>query len=263
VITGASAAARTRAPRLPRARYWSSSEPAPASWACRSLAWAWDPHLRKNSQAETLIGCGRPSDAAGFARHPGPRRRRVSGRARCSQPACSVWSSAAGSARAIAIAHADSLGGDAYRYTYSVSNDGSLGSGVALDSSASLFDPRAYDESSPTVSSPAALATLGPDLLECPRPASRPPTTHRHSGGIADGSTAGSPWTSTGSAPVPGIQPFQTHDPASLICSKRWLHHPARCSGSCDGTLGTLLGVRSRLSPALRRPPRRLVRDEA
>lgn len=43
------------------------------------------------------------------------------------------------------------IGGSNYRYDYTVTNDGSLGAGVAIESFAILFDPALYDETSLTI----------------------------------------------------------------------------------------------------------------
>lgn len=58
-----------------------------------------------------------------------------------------------------------SLGGDSYRYDYTVTNDGSLGAGVALEWFAILFDPALYDESSLSIVTPDPPASDWDELI--------------------------------------------------------------------------------------------------
>ena len=63
---------------------------------------------------------------------------------------CALLLSAAIPAHAVQIAYdLESLGGNGYRYTYTVTNDGTTGGAVELFDV--LFDPALYDESSLTI----------------------------------------------------------------------------------------------------------------
>jgi hypothetical protein len=71
-----------------------------------------------------------------------------------------------GMASAIAIVFdLQALGGDHYRYTYTVTNDGSLGVGVPLEVFDILFPPDRYDESSLMIVTPPALQTAWSELI--------------------------------------------------------------------------------------------------
>lgn len=123
-------------------------------------------------------------------------------------------------AGAIAI-HYDltALGGDDYRYEYTVTNDGSLGAGVALEWFAILFDPALYDETSlniVTANPPAAdwdELILGSGLL-----IDAAYDVFALGGGIADGDNVTGfavefTWLGAG---MPSAQEFEIYDPVSL-----------------------------------------------
>lgn len=123
-------------------------------------------------------------------------------------------------AGAIAI-HYDltALGGDDYRYEYTVTNDGTLGAGVALEWFAILFDPALYDETSLTIvtaNPPAAdwdELILGSGLL-----IDAAYDVFALAGGIADGDSVSGfavefSWLGAG---MPFAQGFEIYDPVSL-----------------------------------------------
>ncbi len=123
-------------------------------------------------------------------------------------------------AGAIAI-HYDltALGGDDYRYEYTVTNDGTLGAGVALEWFAILFDPALYDETSLTIvtaNPPAAdwdELILGSGLL-----IDAAYDVFALVGGIADGDSVSGfavefSWLGAG---MPSAQGFEIFDPVSL-----------------------------------------------
>lgn len=58
-----------------------------------------------------------------------------------------------------------SLGGNSYQYDYTVTNDGSLGAGVALEWFAILFDPALYDEFSLSIVTPDPPASEWDELI--------------------------------------------------------------------------------------------------
>lgn len=110
-------------------------------------------------------------------------------------------------------------GGNSYRYEYNVTNDGTLGAGVALEWFAILFDPALYDETSLTIVTadpPAAdwdELILGSGLL-----IDAAYDVFALGGGIADGgSVAGFAveftWLGAG---MPSVQGFEIFDPVSL-----------------------------------------------
>lgn len=111
------------------------------------------------------------------------------------------------------------LGGNDYRYVYSVTNDGSLGSGVALQLFDVLFDPAQYVESSLTITTPPPLSGDWDQLIL----ASSPSVAAAYdaialAGGIADGTTVAGfavdfTWIGTG---TPGSQPYQIYDPGTF-----------------------------------------------
>jgi hypothetical protein len=110
-------------------------------------------------------------------------------------------------------------GGNNYRYEYTVTNDGTLGAGVALEWFAILFDPALYDETSLTIVTadpPAAdwdELILGSGLL-----IDAAYDVFALGGGIADGgSVAGFAveftWLGAG---MPSAQGFEIYDPVSF-----------------------------------------------
>jgi len=123
----------------------------------------------------------------------------------------------------ISPAHATSVqsnlvasGGDDYRYVYSITNDGSLGSGVPLQLFDVLFDPAQYLESSLTITTPPSLSGNWNQIFL----ASSPGVPAEYdalalAGGIADGATIAGfsvdfKWIGTG---TPGVQPYEIYDP--------------------------------------------------
>ncbi len=110
-------------------------------------------------------------------------------------------------------------GGNNYRYEYTVTNDGSLGAGVALEWFAILFDPALYDETSLTIvtaNPPAAdwdELILGSGLL-----IDAAYDVFALGGGIADGDSVSGfavefTWLGAG---MPSAQPFEIYDPVSF-----------------------------------------------
>jgi len=148
-------------------------------------------------------------------------------------------------AGAIAI-HYDltALGGDDYRYEYTVSNDGTLGAGVALEWFAILFDPALYDETSLTIvtaNPPAAdwdELILGSGLL-----IDAAYDVFALGGGIVDGdSVAGFAveftWLGAG---MPSAQGFEIYDPVSFNVVETGSTRATVTSVPEPGTLALLL----------------------
>ena len=109
-----------------------------------------------------------------------------------------------------------SIGGTSYQYEYTVTNDGSLGAGVAVEWFAILFDPALYDESSlaiVTTDPPASdwdELILGSGLL-----VDAAYDVFALTGGIADGDGISGfaiefTWLGSG---TPGTQGFEIYDP--------------------------------------------------
>ena len=126
-----------------------------------------------------------------------------------------------GSAHAIAIAfEREALGGNHYRYAYTVTNDGSLGAGVALELFDILFPANLYDESSLAIVSPAALQTDWDELIL----ASAPGVPAAYDvfalgggmpvGGSVTGFAVAFRWLD--GASVPGPQAFEVFDSATF-----------------------------------------------
>jgi hypothetical protein len=96
------------------------------------------------------------------------------------------------SAAAIVVEYdVTSLGGDSFRFDYTVTNDGSLGAGVALGLFDILFDPGLYDESSLTIVTPGPPALDWDEIIlasgvSVPAPCE----AFALAGGIPDGDTA-------------------------------------------------------------------------
>lgn len=131
-------------------------------------------------------------------------------------PICSFASGARASSIGYSVI---SLGGDDYRYVYSVSNDGSLGTGVALQLFDVLFDPTLYDESSLAVSTPSPPGDGWDQIFLASSPGvSAAYDALALTGGVADGATLGGfavdfHWLGAG---TPGAQPYQIFDPDSF-----------------------------------------------
>ena len=76
------------------------------------------------------------------------------------QLTCLLVLFAAQSAKAVTVEYnLAALGGNSFQYEYTVTNDGSLGAGVAIEWFAVLFDPALYDETSLTIVTPEPLNT--------------------------------------------------------------------------------------------------------
>lgn len=112
-----------------------------------------------------------------------------------------------------------STGGNNYRYEYTLTNDGSLGAGVALEGFTILFDPLLYDESSLTIVTADPPASdwdeliLGSGLL-----VDAAYDAFALAGGIADGdSVAGFAveftWLGAG---IPSTQGFEIYNPVTF-----------------------------------------------
>jgi hypothetical protein len=111
------------------------------------------------------------------------------------------------------------LGGDDYRYIYSITNDGSLGSGVALQLFDILFDPAQYLESSLTITTPSSPGADWDQIFLASSPGvSAAYDALALAGGIADGTTVAGfsvdfHWIGTG---TPGVQSFEIYDPGTF-----------------------------------------------
>ncbi|HOW77582.1 MAG TPA: PEP-CTERM sorting domain-containing protein [Candidatus Competibacteraceae bacterium] len=110
-----------------------------------------------------------------------------------------------------------SLGGNSsYQYDYTVTNDESLGTGVALEWFAILFDPALYDEPSLSIITPDPPASEWDELIlgsGLGVPAAY--DVFALAGGIAVGASVSGfavqfDWLGTG---MPGAQPFEIYDP--------------------------------------------------
>lgn len=112
-----------------------------------------------------------------------------------------------------------SVGGAMYRSVYSVTNDGSLGSGVAVELFDILFDPTLYSESSLSIVTPASLSADWDQLILASAPGVFPAfDAFALMGGVADGATVSGfaieyQWFGTG---TPGAQPFEVYDPITF-----------------------------------------------
>jgi hypothetical protein len=110
-----------------------------------------------------------------------------------------------------------SLGGDFYRYDYTVFNDGSLGAGVAIYNFEILFDPSIYDESSLVIATPNPPASDWDEAIYSSVPGiDAAYDALSLSGGIPDGSYASGfavefKWI--GGASGLGSQPYEIYDP--------------------------------------------------
>ena len=112
-----------------------------------------------------------------------------------------------------------SLGGDAYHYEYAITNDGSLGSGVAIRLFDLLFDPTQYVESSLVITTQPSLSAAWDQIILASAPGD--PAAYDAlalAAGIADGSTISGfavdfTWIGTD---IPGSQPYRIYDPSSF-----------------------------------------------
>lgn len=111
------------------------------------------------------------------------------------------------------------LGGSNYRYVYTVSNDGSLGSGASVELFDVMFDPALYLESSLVISTPASPGSSWDEIFLVSAPGV--PAAYDAmalAGGIPVGAALGGfsvdfAWIGTG---TPGNQPFAIYDPGSF-----------------------------------------------
>jgi len=109
-----------------------------------------------------------------------------------------------------------SLGSNDYRYEYTVTNDGSLGNGVALELFDIMFDPELYAELTLTIVTPTPPGGDWDEMILASAPSV--PASYdvlALNGGIADGVSASGfavtfSWLGVGS---PGSQVFAIYDP--------------------------------------------------
>ena len=112
------------------------------------------------------------------------------------------------------------LGGNDYRYDYTVNNDGSLGTGVAVELFDISFDTSLYQESSLAIVTPAPLSTGWDENILGSAPGI--PAVYdafELSGGIADGATTSGfsvEFTWLGGPQGPGSQTFEIFDPVTF-----------------------------------------------
>lgn len=111
-----------------------------------------------------------------------------------------------------------SLGGNAYRYIYSITNNGSSGAPVQLFDI--LFDTSLYQESSLQIVTPSSLHSQWSEVLLAGVPPAIPAAYDALAlqGGVAAGTTVTGfsvqfTWLGPG---VPGAQPFQIYDPQTF-----------------------------------------------
>jgi hypothetical protein len=143
---------------------------------------------------------------------------------------CAIVASATFSARATVVQYElGPLGGDAFSYIYSVTNDGSLGGGT-IDLFDVRFDPFVYDETSLTIATPAPLADDWDELLLSSVPGeSAAYDALALAGGIAVGQSAVGftvrfLWLGTA---TPGSQPFVIYDPVTFEVLEEGMTVPA------------------------------------
>jgi hypothetical protein len=154
------------------------------------------------------------------------------------------------------------IGGNSYRYDYTVTNtnDGSLGSGVAIEGFTIFFDPVFYDENSLTIVTPDPPASdwneviLGSGLL-----VDAAYDVFAVAGGVAPGDFVSGfavefTWLGTG---MPGAQPFEIYDPVTFEILVTGSTRVAGTSVPEPGTLALLfLGAVVASTSWLRRRPR-------
>jgi hypothetical protein len=112
------------------------------------------------------------------------------------------------------------LGGNVYRYDYSIYNNGTLGAGVPILLFDVLFDPAIYQESSLSIVTPSSLQAQWSELLLASAPGV--PALYdvmALNGGIPDGSTVSGfavqfAWLGQGD---PGFQPFKIYSPDDYV----------------------------------------------
>lgn len=130
----------------------------------------------------------------------------------------------AGKAQALAIIYdLTDLGGDRYRYDYTIKNDGSLGAGIALEIFDIFFDPALYLESSLAIVTPDPLKndwleTIFPAIPSFGEPAYYDAQATK--GGIAVGEQIagfGVEFQWLGGTNKPGKQGFRIYDPTTFL----------------------------------------------
>ncbi|ANB03668.1 hypothetical protein ECTOBSL9_0942 [Ectothiorhodospira sp. BSL-9] len=155
----------------------------------------------------------------------------------------------------------ESLGGNDFRYEYTVTNDGSLGAGVALEGFTILFDTDLYDEGSLLIVTADPLASdwdefilaggLGVD-----------PAYDAFEAAIAVGETVSGfkvefYWLGSG---TPGSQPYQIYDPDTFDVLFTGDTQPEATAVPATGSLVLMLGGIAGLAASMcRRRPRDLV----
>lgn len=113
-----------------------------------------------------------------------------------------------------------SLGADQYRYDYAIVNDGSLGSGVAVELLDIYFDPALYDEASLAITTSAPLSNDWDENIFGSAPlVPAAYDLYALAGGVADGETLGGfsvafTWIGGGVGPV--AQGFDIYDPSTF-----------------------------------------------
>lgn len=135
-------------------------------------------------------------------------------------------------------------GGNNYRYEYTVTNDGTLGAGVALEWFAILFDPALYDETSLTIVTADPPASDWDELiLGSGLGVDAAYDVLALSGGIADGDSVSGfavefTWLGTG---TPSAQRFEIYDPVSFNVIEAGSTRATATSVPEPGTLALLL----------------------
>ena len=151
-----------------------------------------------------------------------------------------------------------------YRYEYTVTNNGSLGAGVPVESFAIIFDSALYDEFSLAIVSTNPPASdwdeqiFGTGLLIEPAY-----DAFALAGGIADGiSVAGFAvqfdWLAAG---MPARKPFEVYDPNSFDLLETGTTRSATASVPEPSTLALLVVPAAALALARRRKTRRSSTD--
>ncbi|MEE9493464.1 MAG: hypothetical protein V3W04_08815 [Gammaproteobacteria bacterium] len=111
-------------------------------------------------------------------------------------------------------------GGNDYRYEYTVTNDGSLGAGIAVGLFDISFDTNLYQETSLSISSPGAITASWDEAILASGPSI--PAVYdafSSSAGISDGASSSSftvAFTWTGGVQGPGSQTFEIFDPVNF-----------------------------------------------